>query len=82
KNREVKSLLAAHKVPDFFVEVRFTENKLSELEEVMRVHGIDAHECVMVNDSYTEILAVQKRFPGLRTLTPDALDLLGREKVA
>lgn len=33
----------------------------------------------MINDSYTETFAIQERYPTLRTLTPDALEVLGRE---
>lgn len=80
KNSQAKELIKLHKIPDIFLDIRITNDKLTELENLMGVYRILASNCVMINDSYTENLAIQKNCPGLRILTPDALDLLGKEK--
>ncbi len=36
----------------------------------------------MINDSISEKLTFQKHYPELRILTPDAIELLGREPIA
>jgi hypothetical protein len=81
RNLEVESLLKAHKLPDFFIEIRVTADKLSELENLVKTYGFDLCDCVLVNDSHIENLTIQERFPYLRTLTPDVLELLGWEKI-
>jgi carbamoyl-phosphate synthase large subunit len=81
KNPGARDLLRVHQIPDFFVEVCITTDKLPDVRNLMQAHQIDAKECVMINDSYTEMLDIQKSFSDLRILTPDALDLLGRERI-
>ena len=81
KNREATSLIQGHKIPNVFEAVSVAEDKLVGLETMLREHGLDATSCALINDSYTENLLIQKRVPGLLTVTPDALELLGREKV-
>jgi len=82
KNPDLESVLARHRIPPIFIEVRFTEDKLQELERVVRTCGVDIDRCVLVNDSYQENLAIQDRLPSLRTVTPDALPVLGREPIS
>jgi len=82
KNPNLESVLARHRIPDIFVEARFTEDKLQEIERVVQTCGVDIDCCVLVNDSYQENLAIQDRLPSLRTVTPDALPVLGREPIA
>ncbi|GBC78110.1 hypothetical protein HRbin08_01596 [bacterium HR08] len=82
KNPEANRILKSHRIPDFFLEVRITDDKLTELERIMGTYGIQAETCIMVNDSVTENLILQRQFPQLRIITPAMLDLLGREKVS
>jgi hypothetical protein len=81
KNPNVQALLAAHGIPLFFDEVVYTEDKLSAVQLLLNRHGIQVADCVAVNDSNTEKLALQRKLPSLRVIGPDALELLGREKV-
>jgi hypothetical protein len=81
KNPDADRVLKTHKLPNFFIEIRSTDDKLAELERIMATYDIGAETCIMVNDSMTENLAIQKRFPQLRVITPAMLDLLGREKI-
>ncbi|MEM2126485.1 MAG: ATP-grasp domain-containing protein [Candidatus Methanomethylicaceae archaeon] len=81
KNPDADRLLKLHRIPIFFVEVRSTDDKLAELERLMTTYGIEPETCIVVNDSMTENLAIQKRFPQLRVITPAMLDMLGREKI-
>ena len=82
KNPALDTLLEDHRIPHFFVEARYADDKVGELESLIADHGIDPTRCIMVNDSYIETFAIQERCPPLRTVTPDALDRLGREKLA
>jgi hypothetical protein len=82
KNPDADRILKTHRIPDFFREVRITDDKLAELERIMGTYAILAETCIMVNDSMTENLTLQKQFPQLRIITPAMLDLLGREKVS
>lgn len=81
KNPDVRAVLASCKIPDFFEEVRVADDKSAEIQNLLGERGLAPESCALVNDSYVENLAVQKRLPGLRTVTPDTLELLGREKV-
>jgi predicted HAD superfamily phosphohydrolase YqeG len=81
RNPNADRLLAVHRIPNFFIDVRSAEDKLTELERLVRTHGIRLEACIVVNDSMTENLVIQKRFPQLRVITPAMLDLLGKEKV-
>lgn len=81
KNADAADLMRRHQVPDFFVEKRVAEDKVAALSELLALHQIDARACALVNDSYTETFLIQERFPDLRTLTPDALEVLGRERL-
>jgi beta-phosphoglucomutase-like phosphatase (HAD superfamily) len=81
QNPNVRALLAAHGIPLFFDEVVYSEDKLSAVRLLLNRHGIRAEDCVAVNDSNTEKLALQRMLPSLRVIGPDALEVLGREKV-
>ncbi|MCX5768902.1 MAG: ATP-grasp domain-containing protein [Candidatus Hydrogenedentes bacterium] len=81
KNAEAANLMLRHQVPDFFIEKRFAEDKVAALAELMASHKIDPRACALVNDSYAETFLVQERFPDLRTITPDAIEVLGRERL-
>jgi ATP-grasp in the biosynthetic pathway with Ter operon len=75
-------LMAHSKIPDLFVQVRSALDKLPEMEALVAELGIDLADCIMINDSISEKLAFEKRYPELRILTPDAIDILGREPIA
>jgi len=79
RNSDAPALLAKHRIPDYFVEKAWAEDKVGAIATLVQRHGIDLTRCIMVNDSYTETFAVQERYPALRTATPDALEVLGRE---
>ena len=81
KNPNVHTLLAAHGIPLFFDEVVYSEDKLSTVQLLLDRHGICAEDCVAVNDSNKEKLAFQHLMPSLRVIGPDALEVLGREKM-
>jgi len=81
KNPALDVFLDEYLIPPIFTEARYCEDKVEGVESVVADYGIDLGRCIMVNDSYTETFAIQERFPQLRTLTPDALDRLGREKI-
>ncbi len=81
KNPNVHALLTAHGIPLFFDEVLYAEDKLFAVRPLLNRHGILAEDCVAVNDSNTEKLALQHMLPRLRVIGPDALEVLGREKV-
>lgn len=82
RNPEVSTQLRLHRVPDLFVEVRYTEDKLREIGRVLERYDIDPSRCVAINDSYGERFRIQERYPSLRIIAPDALDSLGRERIS
>lgn len=79
KNSDATNLVVTHRIPDYFVEMVCIEDKVGVIGTLLQRHGIDISRCVMVNDSYAETFAIQERYPALRTITPDALEVLGRE---
>lgn len=79
KNPDVETAMEQHQIPRFFVDVRTSANKVDELGRLLADHGLQVHRCVVVNDSYIETFAIQERYPGIRNVTPDALDVLGCE---
>ncbi|MCC6699469.1 MAG: ATP-grasp domain-containing protein [Candidatus Hydrogenedentes bacterium] len=81
KNAAAPALMEKYRIPDFFVEKLCAEDKVSAIAALVQRHGIEFARCIMINDSYTETFAIQERYPMLRTLTPDALEVLGREPI-
>jgi hypothetical protein len=64
-----------------FEAISVADDKLHGLETMLRAYALDPSRVAVVNDSWSENLTFQQRLPGLNTLTPDMLELLGREKV-
>jgi hypothetical protein len=81
KNPKVSMLLTTHGLPPFFAEVLYSQDKLAAVGPLLKRHGIRIQDCLMVNDSNSEKLALQRLLPDLRVIGPDALEVLGREKV-
>ncbi len=82
KNLAARALLAKHQIPNFFADICATDDKLEGLRQLLDRHRIAPAGCIVVNDSFTEKLALQQAYPELRIVTPDAVDLMGREKLA
>lgn len=80
KTKRVNGLLRRYRIPNFFQTVRYTPNKVSAIVTYLKRHRIKANTCVVVNDSNRENLELQKRLPDIITVTPDAVELLGKEK--
>ncbi|MBX7256419.1 MAG: ATP-grasp domain-containing protein [Candidatus Hydrogenedentes bacterium] len=78
RNPEAESLMNVHMVPRMFEEIRVTDDKVGALKEFMARRSIDASRLVMVNDSFQELFEIQDSLPQVRTVTPDALETLGR----
>ena len=81
RNPDPQAVLERLHIPRVFREVRSTEDKVAEVGRALGDLSMDPSRCVMVNDSVIENLAVQEAHPELRTVMPDALDVLRREKV-
>lgn len=81
KNPDIKELVRFYKIPNLFEEIRHTEDKSIEMECFLEQFGIEEGQCLMVNDSISEKLLLEKKFPKLRIITPDALDSIRRERI-
>jgi hypothetical protein len=77
-----RALLADYRLPDLFVRIATTSDKIASFSELAREFAIEPRRCVAINDSNTEKLQFQRAFPELRVVTPDAIDVLGRERVS
>lgn len=80
KNPDVLGVLTHHGIPAFFDEVLFVDDKLANIPAMLERHCVAAQSCIAVNDSNSEKIALEQLVPGLRVITPDALEILGREK--
>jgi hypothetical protein len=80
-NPDPERAMAAAFVPRLFAEVVSTDDKLRELAPLLERHGAGWPRTIAVNDSYSERLAMESAYPELRVLSPDALDLLARERL-
>jgi hypothetical protein len=80
KNPDVEALMERMLVPGVFEDVRVCDDKPSALGALLRDYDLNPESSVMVNDSYAERFAIEDLFPSLRTVTPDALECLGRER--
>jgi hypothetical protein len=69
-------------IPRVFEVIYRTDTKVEEIVRAIDTHQIEIAGCVVVNDSYTEMFALEARIPNLRCVTPDALAVLGREGIA
>ncbi len=81
KRPDVREMVDQQLIPNHFEEILYREDKVAGLEALARERQIDLDRCVLVNDSYSEAFALRERFAGLRIVTPDALERLGREPV-
>jgi predicted HAD superfamily phosphohydrolase YqeG len=82
KNAAPKETMQRLGIPDLFEAVVQTGRKVDATLAAIETHHIDIDACIVVNDSYTELFELQERAPRLRTVTPDALSVLGREGLA
>jgi hypothetical protein len=81
KNQQARELILTHHIPNVFVETRISEDKITETGRILVEFGLEQSECILVNDAYSELLAFQEQYPRIRVITPDVLDVLGREKI-
>lgn len=81
RNVDPLGLIERLRLPSLFVAVHQVTDKIATLPGILQQYGIDPAACVFINDSVSENLAIQDLFPTLRTIMPDALDVLAREKV-
>ena len=77
----LETLVRLH-IPHVFEAIHQTNAKVDEIMRVIEAYRIPIADCVVVNDSFTELFELQRRLPGLRTVTPDALAALGREGIS
>ncbi|MBI1317960.1 MAG: ATP-grasp domain-containing protein [Candidatus Hydrogenedens sp.] len=82
KNPDPVAALQAANIPDLFERVLPTSHKPDAIRGLLRDHALTPEECLMVNDSYQETFEIQATFPGMMTITPDAVEALGRERLA
>jgi predicted HAD superfamily phosphohydrolase YqeG len=82
KNAAPEESLARLHIPRVFEAIHQTKEKVNEIVRIVETHRIPIADCVVVNDSFTELFELQRRLPGLRTVTPDALAALGREGIS
>lgn len=82
KNAAPDETLARLHIPRVFERIHQTNAKVDEIVRVIQTIGIGLNDCVVVNDSFTELFELQRRLPGVRTVTPDALAALGREGIS
>ena len=79
KNPDPRGTLERASIPNFFLEVIHTEDKLSAIAALLRGQKIAPRDCVFINDSNMERLALEASFPGARMIGPDSIETLGRE---
>jgi hypothetical protein len=82
KNASPDDTLAHLHIPRVFEKIYQTDRKVDEIARVIESNRINVDDCVVVNDSFTELFELQRRMPQLRTVTPDALGVLGREGIS
>jgi hypothetical protein len=83
KRPDASELLRTLHLPEkIFTEVRTTQDKVIELGRLLEDHGVVPDRCVVVNDSFTERVAIEARHPKLRVVMPDGLDVLARERIS
>ncbi len=82
KNPAPKETMQRLGIPNLFEEVIQTSRKVDAILATIEAYQIEIDACIVVNDSYTELFELQERAPRLRSVTPDALSVLGREGLA
>jgi hypothetical protein len=85
KNADVAGMLIRHRLPHFFEKIVQTSEQSNKIEEIVRLideESLDVRRLIVVNDSYSERFALERRVPGVRILGPSELALLGRERIA
>jgi len=78
----IRKTLSHHSIPELFTEIVSTVDKTRQIGKLMKKHRMKQAECAVINDSVIENLTLARRFPEAIIITPDALAVLGREKIA
>jgi hypothetical protein len=77
KNPDPSAAIARAKIPDLFIEVVRTEDKVAAVSKLAERHGLALNRTLMINDSGAERLLFERALPEVRTIAPDALQVLG-----
>ncbi len=80
KNVSPRELMESAMIPDVFVDVIQTDDKLASLRTFFADQGLSPHEVLMINDSYSERLEHQGHWATLQVIGPDMLDALPWER--
>lgn len=81
RNVDPNATLALAHIPLCFEDIIQTTDKESAIEDFLVRNELLPSDVLMVNDSYTERLVHQARWPELRVIGPDLLQSLSWEKV-
>ena len=81
KNPDPTGTIERLRIPNVFVDVRRADDKVATVAALLAAHDIETARCILINDSTLEKLAFEDAFPALRTIAPDAIDVLHRETV-
>ncbi len=81
RNVDPAAMLARHHIPPFFEQVVKTDDKVQALRPLLDELGVTERRAVMINDSNAERIAIQPVYPALRIFTPDAVEMLERERI-
>lgn len=81
KNKNIESVLENARIPNIFTRIFGTDDKLQALAKIIKLFSLNLDTLVLVNDSYSEMLAFQSALPGVRIVTPADVDRLGWERI-
>lgn len=79
RNPDPLAVLAEARLDGLFDEILRADDKLVGFDDLLARHGLTPANTVMINDSNVERVAFEARYPELRVLTPDMIDVLWRE---
>jgi hypothetical protein len=74
--------LKRHRVPQLFEKIVQTVDKIEDIVQLIQTESLDVRRSIIVNDSYSERFALERRMPRIRILGPSELAHLGRERIA
>ncbi len=77
RNVDPAAALSRSKIPDLFVEVLRTDDKVASMRQLRDRHRFDPARTLMINDSGAERIRFESEMPAIRTIGPDALGVLG-----
>ncbi|MDG2385073.1 MAG: ATP-grasp domain-containing protein [Pirellulaceae bacterium] len=76
RNVDPRTVISRTRLPDFFDHIVSTTDKLAAIRALLSEQGASGERVIMINDSGAEKILFKRELPAIRTIAPDAINVL------